>query len=143
MIYIDTSSLLKLVIQEPESPAAIRSVSEESLVLVSSFTELECRVQMQALERAGSVRRARMTKAKTAFASLLKFSPFRQVSLQGSVFETALLQLARGGIHCRSLDRLHLAAMEELGVSRLMTHDGRQAQAAKELGYEVVVPGRD
>jgi len=31
--------------------------------------------------------------------------------------------------------------MEELGVRRLMTHDGTQAEAARELGYEVVTPG--
>jgi hypothetical protein len=37
---------------------------------------------------------------------------------------------------------LHLAAMEELGLKRLMTHDVRQAQAAAEAGFEVVRPGR-
>ena len=42
-----------------------------------------------------------------------------------------------------SLDRLHLAAMEELKVSRLMTHDEGQAKAAIEAGVEVVRPGRD
>jgi predicted nucleic acid-binding protein len=38
---------------------------------------------------------------------------------------------------------LHLAAMEELKISRLMTHDERQAKAAVEAGFEVVRPGRD
>jgi len=40
--------------------------------------------------------------------------------------------------HCGTLDRLHLAAMELLGVSRLLTHDARQAQAARGLGFEVL-----
>ena len=44
-------------------------------------------------------------------------------------------------LHCRSLDRLHLAAMEELGIKRLMTHDFRQAEAAREMGIDVVMPG--
>lgn len=35
----------------------------------------------------------------------------------------------------------HSVAVEELGVGRLMTHDRRQADAARELGYEVVMPG--
>jgi hypothetical protein len=39
------------------------------------------------------------------------------------------------------LDRLHLAAMEVLKVSRLMTHDEGQAKAASEMGFEVVRPG--
>ena len=37
-----------------------------------------------------------------------------------------------------SLDRLHLAAMEDLGVRRLMTADEAQAAAAKALGFEVL-----
>jgi predicted nucleic acid-binding protein len=61
--------------------------------------------------------------------------------LPGSIFQTALRQHRNcGDTHCRSLDRLHLAAMEELGVSRLMTHDVRQARAAVEAGFEVVEP---
>ena len=43
---------------------------------------------------------------------LLALAPFRECSLAGSVFRTALDQV-RGAdkTHCRSLDRLHLAAM--------------------------------
>ena len=42
--------------------------------------------------------------------------------------------------HIRTVDRLHLAAMQELEVSRLMTHDLALAQAARALGYEVLSP---
>jgi predicted nucleic acid-binding protein len=61
----------------------------------------------------------------------------------GSVFSTAMRQdrTARR-IHCRTLDRLHLAAMEELGLRRLMTNDAAEAAGAKALGFEVVGPGR-
>ena len=45
-----------------------------------------------------------------------------------------------GGFHCRSIDPLHLAAMEELGLKRLMTHDVRQAKAAVEGGFQVIRP---
>jgi len=31
--------------------------------------------------------------------------------------------------------------MEELKITRLMTHDTRQAEAARELGYQVTSPG--
>src|SRR5205809_19688 len=66
--------------------------------------------------------------------------PFRFRSLPGSVFETALRQHAGGSrTHCRTLDRLHLAAMTELDVARLMTHDVVQARAARALGFEVVM----
>jgi len=33
--------------------------------------------------------------------------------------------------------------MEELKVSRLMTHDEGQAKAAMKAGFEVICPGRD
>ena len=36
---------------------------------------------------------------------------------------------------------LHLAAMDELGVRRLLTNDAKQAAAARVLGYEVLHPG--
>ena len=45
-----------------------------------------------------------------------------------------------GHTHCRSLDRLRLAAMQELKISRLMTHDETQAKAASEAGFEILCP---
>ncbi len=41
---------------------------------------------------------------------------------------------------CRTLDRLHLAAMEDLQVRRLLTNDAIQAEAANELGFQVILP---
>ena len=35
---------------------------------------------------------------------------------------------------------LHLASMAELAMGRLMTNDGRQAGAARAMGYKVLVP---
>lgn len=58
------------------------------------------------------------------------------------IFQAALRQHRNSGeLHCRTLDRLHLAAMEELSISRLMTHDEGQAKAAIEAGFKVVRPG--
>src|SRR5262249_30145806 len=41
---------------------------------------------------------------------------------------------------CRTLDRLHLAAMQQLCIGRLLTNDHAQAAVARELGLEVVMP---
>ena len=69
--------------------------------------------------------------------------PFRFRPLAGSLFQTALRQNREARrVHCRTLDRLHLAAMEELGLRRLMTTDTAEAAGAKALGLEVVSPGR-
>jgi uncharacterized protein with PIN domain len=103
VLYIDSSALLKLLWQEPESEAVRDHVASEDHVIVSSLAEPETHVQLTAAWLAGRYGKPR---------------------------------------HCRTLDRLHLAAMTELDVARLMTHDAVQAQAARALGFEVVIPGR-
>jgi predicted nucleic acid-binding protein len=63
--------------------------------------------------------------------------------IPAGTWETALRQHHNSqDIHCRTSDRIHLAIMEKLGINRLMTHDTAQADAALELGFEVIRPGR-
>jgi predicted nucleic acid-binding protein len=143
MIYIDTSSLLKLVITDGHSLAVEEVIAGESVVMVSSLTALEAEVQLRALSRSGKIRLKQVNQARKDLADILGSLPFVSRPLKGTVFANALLQHMESAIHCRSLDRLHLAAMVELGVSRLMTHDGRQAEGAMELGYEVLMPGME
>jgi uncharacterized protein with PIN domain len=102
MIYLGTSCLLKLLLEEPDSEAVRMTVARESEVIVSELAELETAVQLRAGWLAGEYRE----------------------------------------LHCRTLDRLHLAAMEELDVRRLMTTDAAEADGARALGFEVVHPGR-
>ncbi len=148
MVYIDSSALLKLLWQEPESDAVRDHVASEDLVIVSSLAELETHVQVTAAWLAGRYGKTRWERFRAKLAEFRVTDPFRFRPLPGSVFETALRQHAGGGrtgagrTHCRTLDRLHLAAMTELDVARLMTHDAVQAQAARALGFVVVIPGR-
>jgi hypothetical protein len=144
MIYLDTSCLLKLLVLEPESPAIRRAVADEQHVAVSTLTRLEAAVQLKAEYLGGRYRARRWRAYREGLTALVALSPFRVHTLAGNVFETALRQHDEGDeVHCRSLDRLHLAAMQELGLRRLMTHDDGQAVAARALGYTVVQPGRD
>lgn len=143
MIYIDTSSLLKLVITDAHSSAVEEAITVESVVLISSLTALESQVQLRALSRSGKMKPREMNQAQKDLAEILAGLPFVSRQLKGTVFSDALLQHMDSAIHCRSLDRLHLAAMAELGITRLMTHDTRQAEGAKELGFEVLMPIAD
>ena len=141
MFYLDSSALLKLLWHEPESDAVREHVAREDLVIVSSLAELETRVQLTAAWLAGRYGKARRDRFRAKLAEFRTTDPFRFRPLPGSVFETALRQHAASSrTHCRTLDRLHLAAMTELDVTRLMTHDAVQAQAARVLGFEVVTP---
>src|SRR2546428_9391726 len=53
VVYIDSSALLKLLWQEPESDAVRDHVASEDLVIVSSLAELETHVQVTAAWLAG------------------------------------------------------------------------------------------
>jgi predicted nucleic acid-binding protein len=141
VIYMDTSSFLKLFITEPQSSEVRKFVQEQSCVVISILTEIEAGVQLRGFVEGGTVTRSFGTLAMVRMSNLIGDEPFVRAGLEGSVFTTALAQHEKSAIHCRSLDRLHLAAMEELKITRLMTHDARQAEAARELGYQVSSPG--
>ena len=143
MVYTDSSSLLKLLWNEPESSAVIEAVAAEERVLVSVLTELETLVQLQAAWLAGDYTLPQFRRLAAQFAVLRSQPPYEFRPVPSALFQTALRQHRNAGhVHCRSIDRLHLAAMEELEVMRLMTHDDRQAKAAVEAGFDVVSPGR-
>ena len=143
MIYADTSCLLKVLRPEPLSEAVWSAIRKETSVVVSVLAELETLVQLKAGWTGGVLTRSHWRQAEARFGILKNQAPFEFRALPSALFQTALRQHRNSGDkHCRSLDRLHLAAMEELEISRLMTHDEAQAKAALEAGFEVVRPGR-
>jgi len=144
LIYIDSSCLVKVFRLESESAAVLKALTSESAAIVSELTELEVMVQLKADFLAGHLTRPRWRQLEARFSFLRHEPPYEFLALPAAIFRTVLRQHRNSGdVHCRSLDRLHLAAMEELGVTRLMTHDGRQAEAAIEAGFEIIRPGRD
>jgi predicted nucleic acid-binding protein len=141
MLYLDTSSLLKLFFNEPESAAVRGSLETEDEVVITTLTELETETQLRAALLGGRVTKSRHRKVCAAFESTLAMAPFIVKSLPGSIFTTALrIHRDHPDLHCRSLDRLQVAAMEELGIRRLMCHDARLCSVARVLGHEVVTP---
>ncbi len=144
MIYADTSCLLKVFRPEPLSEAVWRAIEDEDGVIVSVLAELETLVQLKAEWTGGSLTRNQWRQTEARLGVLKNQPPFEFRNLPAAVFQAAIRQHRNSGErHCRSLDRLHLAAMEELKVLRLMTHDENQAKAAEAMGFEVVRPGRD
>jgi len=144
MIYLDTSCLLKLLRDEPESAEVRSAVNAEAEVLVSSLTELETEVQLKAASSGGEIRTSQWRQYQARLTAMRNFDPFYFRHLPAAVFPTALRQHRHPqAAYCRSLDRLHLAAMEELKQTRLMTLDETQAESAEALRHDVVRPGRD
>jgi predicted nucleic acid-binding protein len=142
LIYIDSSCLLKVFRREPGSPAVLKAIGVETEVIVSALAELEVMVQLKADYLAGNLTRPGWRQLEARFSVLRHQAPYEFRPLRASLLRTALRQHRNAGdVHCRSIDRLHLAAMEELGLKRLMTHDLQQASAAADAGFGVVRPG--
>lgn len=142
MIYIDTSCLIKLVRIEGDSETVARAVEEEQVVIVSELALLEALVDFRARHMAGDCSLARLRHLELQLHALQNQEPFKLARVGRALWETAVRQHRNASVHCRTLDRLHLAAMEVIGVKRLMSHDHGQCKAAEALSYEVLSPGR-
>jgi predicted nucleic acid-binding protein len=143
VIYLDSSCLLSLLWDEEESSAVLKAVGQEDVVVITALAELETLVQLQAAHLGGEYN---LPKRRALEAQLTRFysqPPYEFRPLPGALLKTALRQHRNSGsLHGRAFDRLHLAAMEELSVRRLMTHDQAQAAAAVAMGWDVVMPCR-
>jgi predicted nucleic acid-binding protein len=140
-LYIDTSCLLKLVLVEPESGRVHELVQAESQVLISTLAELEAEQQLWGRYLGGSMSRRKHQGLRGFLENFRGTAPFTHKTVPEDLARLALVQMRRSdAAYCRTLDRLHLAAMESLGVRRLLTHDDQQAAAARALGFAVVRP---
>ena len=142
MVYLDTSSFLKLIWPEAESEIVAERVSVEEAVLVSSLVELESKIQITAGHLSGAYSLSLSRRLQRELNRLLESEPFQRRTLSGGVFDLAHVQHTRYGPNafCRTLDRLHLAAMQELGVTRLITNDLHLAKSARALGFTAEIP---
>src|SRR5579872_7223780 len=133
MIYLDSSSLLKLLWNEPESSAVIDAIAVEETIVVSALAELEVIVQLKAAYLGGDYALPRLRRLEAQLAVFRNQPPYAFRALPGTIFQTALRQHRNSReTHARTLDRLHLAAMEELNISRLMTNRSEERRVGKE-----------
>jgi predicted nucleic acid-binding protein len=138
-LYIDTSCLLKLFFVEPESERVRELVTREPQVIISTLARLEAAQCLLAARLAGDVSRTQHGRLTARIAEMLQTPPFEVAEFPSAAVAASERQSARG-VYSRTLDRLHLGAMEELGLRRLLTNDDQQAAAARALGFEVLMP---
>ena len=141
-IYMDTSCLLKLLFPEPESVPVGELVAAESRVVVTALARLEARSQIAGRLSGGVLSKRRALALAARLDALLTLEPFELVPTPSDLEATAERQmspLARS-VYCRTLDRLHLSAVERLGLRRLLTNDDTQAAAARALRITVLMP---
>jgi predicted nucleic acid-binding protein len=139
-LYLDTSCLLKLFFSEPESRRVMELLATETRVVVSELGWLEASVQIRGRLHAGLLSRARAKRLTEQLARTLEVEPFELMPMPTDSVNRAREVSDRGVVHCRTLDLLHLAAMQSERLERLLTNDNAQAEAARGLGLTVLLP---
>ena len=129
--YLDSSALLKLVLPERETVALRAALADWPDWVSSWLSAIECRRAVRRA-RGNASERARMDHV-LASCTLLRV-------------EEPALRLAEtiGPMELRSLDAIHLACALSIGEypDAFVTYDGRLASAAREIGLNVLSPGR-
>lgn len=128
-MYLDTSALLKLVVDEPESVTLAEQLdvlTEELVTSEFTYAELHRNAAKHGVEPAATD------------------DVLAQVSLMAVT--TELLRragrLPAPGPFLRTADALHIVTAMATGEASFCTYDGRQARAAESFGFIVVAPGR-
>lgn len=125
--YLDSSALVKLVVEEQESSALAEH-------LVAHPTRVSC-----ALARVEVVRAVRTGGAAPRERARAVLDGVSLIALDDALLDAAA-ELDDGML--RSLDAIHIAAACALGdeLGELITYDRRMADAAAALGIRVVAP---
>ena len=125
--YLDSSAIVKLVIDEPESGALRRFLRRRRPLLSSALARTEV---LRALILEGEVG---ITRGRSVLARL------DLVRVNDRVLSAAALLLPPD---LRSLDAIHLATAQQLGgdLGQITTYDDRMISAAQLLGLKTSSP---
>lgn len=126
VIYVDTSALGALLIDQPESPALLDWLDHTPAALVSSDlleTELRRIAVRESLDQSDV----------TALLDGVALA-----ALDRAVYRSAgFLPMP----YSRTLDALHLEAAIRLDASAVLSYDRRFGEAARSVGLDVIAPG--
>lgn len=126
--YLDSSAIVKLVVREPESTALRRFLRRRKTLVSSGLARTEV---VRAVLPIGlnAVRRAQDVLTRVELARV-----------NDRILKAAGMLLPH---ELRSLDAVHLATAQQLGVDlgSVVTYDERMAEAADALGLTVASPG--
>ena len=127
MVYLDSSALMKLVVEEAETAALLAYLADQPDPVTSILAPVEV---ARALRRAGVDQQARL-EAMVEALTLIGLGDDIVVRA-GRVGPPAL----------RTLDAIHLATALELGadLAAFVTYDARLADSARALGIPVAAP---
>jgi len=125
--YLDSSAIVKLVVEEPESRALRRHLRRRRPLVSSALARTEV---LRALLQEGD---AAIARGRAALARI------DMIRVNDRVLDAAGVLLPPD---LRSLDAIHLTSATLLGsdLGQLVTYDQRMSAAARQLGLHVASP---
>lgn len=126
LVYVDTSALGALLIEQPESAVLVEWLDETEAALVSGDlleTELRRVAVREGLDQSDVTR---------------LLDGVGLAALDRAVYRSAGFLPMQ---YLRTLDALHLEAAMRLDVSAILTYDRRLGEAARSAGLDVIAPG--
>ena len=131
-VYLDSSAIIKLVIEEPESDALFEALEDWPDRVSAALARVEVH---RALRRTGQPTAAHK-RAEAVLDALVLIRLDDPVLSRAASFSNPKV---------RSLDAIHLAAALTIGddPEAVFTYDGRLAALATEEGLSVLHPGID
>ncbi len=127
--YLDTSALVKLIVDEPESAALRRYLAD--ILTDTLFTAALTRTEL--VRAARRINTAAVTEARRALSGIATVTVTPTILDAAANLDPPLL---------RSLDAIHLATALRAGgdLRAVVTYDTRMAEAAAALAIPVAVP---
>lgn len=143
-IYADPSALLKLYLQEPESPLMARWRGRiRGPLWVTHHGRLELLNGIGLAAHRGIVDQSIHNAALQALDDDFAAGRYVQADLLWRATLKRACDISREFtriIGCRSLDVLHVASAQELGLRSFVTFDDRQKRLAQAVKLKVLVP---
>jgi predicted nucleic acid-binding protein len=134
--YVDTSTLLKLLIEEPGSARAAVIWDSADVVAAARVVHVEARAALAAADRARRLSPAQSRRTKVELAGL--WQQFTIVDITEGLADAAGDLAEQEGL--RGYDAIHLAAALEIGADLLTSADSDLCAAAGRRGLHVANP---
>lgn len=136
--YVDTSTMIKLIVSEPGSGAAADIWDGADVLASARILYVEARAALAAAQRAGRLTLTQHRRATADFEDL--WSQLVVIEIDGELVRQAAELAERRGL--RGYDAVHLAAARHVGAEILTSADRSLCQAALAEGLHVADPTR-
>jgi len=136
--YVDTSALAKRYFNEPYAEQAEVFLAQQSLLVITLLTAVEMRSLTARRRRAGELDATLEAQIFASFREDVRLRHLVQHEITADTFAGAVQIISQlPDVALRTLDALHLAAAQQLGVECLVTADRRMSEAASGLAMPV------